>query len=73
MIEADFLTIAALCWHTKLRSVLPDFHRPIWQEVFAKDPLCTRFVFWVKPVCAVMLSISFELNFNCSIFNLPPL
>lgn len=72
MIEADFLTIAALCWQTRFRSSLPDLHRPICQEVFAKDALCTRFVFWVKPLCALMLCISFELNFNCSIFNLPP-
>lgn len=64
MTEAAFPTIAALRWQTKLGSVLPDLHRPIWQEVFAKDPLCTRFVSGVKPVCAAMLCISFELNFN---------
>lgn len=64
MTEAAFPAIAALRWQTKLGSVLPDLHRLIWQEVFAKDPLCTRFVFEVKPVCAAMLCISFELNFN---------
>lgn len=71
--EADFITIAALCWQTKLGSVLPDLHRSIWQKVFAKDPLCTSFVFWLKHFCAVMLCITFEMNFNRSIFNFPPL